>query len=46
MTTGLAAAMSAGTAIAATRGMTAGAFRFYERMDYKYNNCEKNNADY
>ena len=38
--------MSTSTAVAATGGVAAGAFRFYERMDYKYNNCEKNNADY
>ena len=38
--------MSTSTTVAATGGVAAGAFRFYERMDYKYNNCEKNNTDY
>ena len=37
--------MAAGTAVAATGGVTAGAFCFYERPDYQCNDCEKNNAD-
>ena len=40
------AGMSAGTAVAATGGVAAGALSLYERTYYKYNNQEKNNADY
>ena len=38
--------MSAWAAVTATRRVSAGALRFYERTNYEYNNREKNNTYY